>query len=299
MAPQTDKTDSPISAVRTVVRADILGYCMGVRRAVEAAEMALNSAPKGTSVYTLGPLIHNPSVLESLGRRGLTILRESEIDSINSQEHAVVIIRAHGVPPDVRQKLEQKNCTIVDATCPRVLANQKRAAVFAERGCHVIIAGDKNHGEVAAVAGYAGRHCAVIENTKRAEEYFPQTPAVLLSQTTISRSEYAAVAEILRGKMKDLQVLDTICPATEERQNALRRLCGQVSGVLVIGGRRSANTQRLFTTAEELCPAAALIESADDIPPVFFTFPAVGLTAGASTPDDVIDSVEQALLHHV
>ncbi len=283
-----------------IKKAEILGYCMGVRRAVETAELACIENPD-KKIFTLGPLIHNNSALEALSEKGVNVLKEDASDFV-SDGQSVVIVRAHGVPPQIMENLKKKGVTVIDATCPRVLSSQKRAADYAGKGYTVFLAGDKNHGEVAGISGYArasGAECIVIEHKEDAEavEHVPEK-SVLLSQTTISKNEYDAIAAALKAKNEQLVVLNTICPATNERQNALIELCKDVDGILVIGGRHSANTKRLLRTAQELCAHSALIETAKEIPAEFFSLSRVGLTAGASTPDFVIDSVEAALSGH-
>lgn len=284
-----------------VIRADILGYCMGVRRAVEAAEQAVRDYPD-RPVYTFGPLIHNKSALAALEAQGVQVLCADEVPSFKQKTQdsgPVVIIRAHGVPPSDKDALRANGCTIVDATCPRVLVNQKRAADFWKKGYTVIIAGEKDHGEVSGLAGYCPG-CIIVGTGEEARLLAKAgncpRRAVLISQTTISRAEYDAITAALRGAIADLQVFDTICPATTQRQNALLELRGRVDGILVIGGRNSANTRRLFMTAKECFSHAALIEQPDEIPSVFYELASIGLTAGASTPDSVIDAVEAALL---
>ena len=164
---------------------------------------------------------------------------------------------------------------------------------------YVIISGDKNHGEMIGIAGFAGKNFAQIQNAAEAETL--ELPAadkinvILMSQTTYSPTEFTKIENILRGKFKNLAVMNTICPATNERQEALLELCHQVEGVLVIGGKTSANTRRLYQTAAENCKLAAHIQSAADIPQEFFTLKTIGITAGASTPDSIITAVEKAL----
>ncbi|MBR6215740.1 MAG: 4-hydroxy-3-methylbut-2-enyl diphosphate reductase [Spirochaetaceae bacterium] len=284
-----------------IKKAEILGYCMGVRRAVETAELACRENPD-KKIFTLGPLIHNNSALEVLAEKGVNVLKEDASDLAADADNSVVIVRAHGVPPLVMENLKSRGVTVIDATCPRVLSSQKRAADYARRGYTVFLAGDKNHGEVVGISGYArasGADCIVIEHKEDAAAvmHVPEK-SVLLSQTTISRSEYDAIAAVLKAKNDALVVLNTICPATDERQNALIELCKNVDGILVIGGKHSANTKRLLRTAQDLCAHAALIETAEEIPQEFFALERIGLTAGASTPDFVIDSVETALLEH-
>ena len=292
-----------------IVRAEVLGYCMGVRRAVEIAEKSLANNPDRL-VFTFGPLIHNKTALVNLSERGLCVLEEDEINSVKDKS-PVVIIRAHGIPPKIRQKLENASCTLVDATCPRVLANQKKAAGYASKGYTVIIAGDKNHGEVLGLAGCvdfsceSGRNaCILVESVEDAENLvfedagkFASENAkyVLLGQTTISRTEYDAIASVLKKRLPSLEILDTICPATMERQQALEELVKNVDGIIIIGGKNSANTQRLFLAAKEKCPNAIHIESPDEIPDYFRNLKKIGIAAGASTPDEIICAVEETL----
>jgi 4-hydroxy-3-methylbut-2-enyl diphosphate reductase len=277
-----------------IIRADIMGYCMGVRRAVEAAEQALLDNPV-RPVYTYGPLIHNPSALERLSRSGVVIIGTGNTPIPEDFAGASVVIRAHGIPPAERAELEKRHAHIVDATCPRVLSSQKRARDWFQKGYTVILAGDLDHGEITGIAGYAPG-CIVLESRDAAErlEHYPEK-AVLISQTTIKQSEYDAIAEVLSRKIPELAVFNTICPATLERQNALEALAGQVDGILVIGGKNSANTQRLYNTACGICEKAWHIERPEEIPGEAFSLSRIGITAGASTPDEVIDAVEQAL----
>lgn len=279
-----------------VIRADVLGFCFGVRRAVEEAQRALSE--NSNKVYSLGPLIHNESVLEKLGKSGLVIIDENNIHEIESG--SVVIIRAHGVEPSVINQLKNKNCIVIDATCPRVKANQKMVEKHSSKNDYVILSGDNNHGEVKGIAGYAGENFRLIQNPQEAKslklENWEEKEIVLLSQTTFSGTEFEEIEAILKEKYPDLTVKNTICPATNERQQALIDLCGKVDGILVIGGKSSANTKRLFQIATDNCKNAALIQNKDDIPPEFFNYNTVGLTAGASTPDDIIEEVEKTLL---
>ncbi|MGP1475103.1 MAG: 4-hydroxy-3-methylbut-2-enyl diphosphate reductase [Treponema sp.] len=281
----------------TVILADVLGYCMGVRRAVESA---IASIDKANDVYTLGPLIHNKTALNSLENKGLKVLNENKAE--DAKIGSTVIIRAHGVPPSVNEILKKRECTIINATCPRVTASQKNAARYASMNYTVILAGDSNHGEVIGIAGYAGNKFYLVQDSEDAKKLLPPEDAdenaILLSQTTFSPQEFEKIAKIIKEKYKNLKVMNTICPATKERQDSLLRLCPLVEGVLVVGGKNSANTKRLLQTAKENCSKAALIESADEIPEDFFKLQIVGITAGASTPDSAIEEVKNALTSH-
>ena len=279
-----------------IIRASVLGFCFGVRRAVELAEKSLLENP-GKKVYSLGPLIHNETTLKALGNKGLMIIEEDDLDKL--PENSVVIIRAHGVAPNVIKILQSKNCKIVEATCPRVKASQKNVSKYTHNDDYVILTGDKNHGEVKGIAGYAGKNFVLIQTAEEAKALSipdcDNKKVILLSQTTFSPKEFIEIENILKSKIKNLTVMNTICPATNERQEALAELCAQVDGVLVIGGKASANTIRLYQSAKANCKNAAHIQGAEGIPEEFFSMNKVGITAGASTPDSVIDSVEKAL----
>jgi 4-hydroxy-3-methylbut-2-en-1-yl diphosphate reductase len=294
----------------TVKRAAVLGRCMGVRRAVELAlETAEREASAGGGTplaYTLGPLIHNPQAVEELEARGIVALSEDELDGRGPDGTArvagkAVVIRAHGVPPQLRERLEALGARVVDATCPRVLASQRRARDFALRGYSVVIAGDAGHGEVTGIAGYAPGS-AVVGGPEEASRVFDSPGpggepgrVALIAQTTIRREEYDAIRDVLAARFPDLEVVDSICPCTGERLDALAELAGEVDAIVVVGGRNSANTARLRSSALALGKPAWLVETAGELPPEVFGYGRVGLTAGASTPESLIDEVEAAL----
>ena len=280
-----------------IIRASVLGFCFGVRRAVELAEKAL-SENKDKSVYSLGPLIHNENALQALSDKGLIAVDEERADEIPPE--SVVIIRAHGVAPSVTDVLESKKCKIIDATCPRVKASQKMVERYSNDADYVVLTGDKNHGEVIGIAGYAGKNFSLIQDYKEAESFVlddsDSKNIILLSQTTYSPKEFLRIEQLFKKRYKNLAVMNTICPATNERQTALLELCKNVDGVLVVGGKNSANTKRLYQTAAANCKYAAHIQTAAEIPELFFNLKKIGITAGASTPDSIIESVENALL---
>lgn len=289
-----------------IIRSEVLGFCAGVRLAVDKAENALAMTKEiaDNPVYTFGPLIHNKIALDSLEKKGLSILTE---ENMGNAKCGTVIIRAHGVAPEIEEKLKCHGFNIINATCPRVIVSQKKTAEFAKKGYTVILAGDKNHGEVIGIKGWAEKaireggegkfhlveNCDDVENLLKSE-FSGKT--VFLSQTTFSPVEFDRMTEILKSKISDLEVIKSICPATRERQDSLEKLCSQVDGIVVIGGKNSANSMRLFVTAEKLCKNACFIEKADEIPEVFFSLETVGITAGASTPDFIIEEIEQKLL---
>ena len=285
--------------LHSIKRARVLGYCMGVRKAVDAVLSALAEYP-GKTVYTYGPLIHNPVTMQLLESKGVRIVEPEKALKPQIIPHSPIIIRAHGITPQKRQELINCDAIIIDATCPRVISSQKRAAHYAEKGFTVILAGDKNHGELIGIRGHVlavpNTICLTVQTAAEAQALEVGCgPTVLIAQTTIKRSEYQAIAEILRKKIPDLTVLETICPATDERQEALLALLNEVDAILVVGGKTSANTRRLLQTALDSGTPAWLAETVDDIPQEIHRYERIGLAAGASTPDSIIDAVEKSL----
>jgi len=292
---------------------------MGVRRAETAAMAAAESAAKAAAkavakapavsrVYTLGPLIHNPRVLADLKKRGVVEYPEelpvtNQSSPINT-EGCSFIICAHGIHPRIENDLRGRGARIIDATCPRVKASQLKAESLSLAGYCLFLAGEAHHAEIAGILGYAAGFCEVVGSGGEAESAAKKlhkadknAKAALIGQTTISEEEYAVIGEAIKKYFPVLEIIKTICSATKDRQQALRDLLSKVDAVLVAGGKDSANTRRLLAIAAESGKPCALIESAGEIPAVFKTFGTVGLCAGASTPDIVIDEIEQGLLH--
>jgi 4-hydroxy-3-methylbut-2-enyl diphosphate reductase len=280
-----------------LLKARILGYCMGVRRAVETAYRELDASPD--RVYTMGPLIHNPQVMEALKKQGAEVLDEDNLPE--NLRGTTVIIRAHGIKADLEAELVSRGAHITDATCPRVKAGQLKARRLAEAGYRVFLAGEERHGEIAGIRAYAPG-CTVVANPAEAasagETLFREAPAAqtaLIGQTTISPDEYAAIGEAIQAYFPGLEIIDTICKATRDRQDALRELCGEVDVMIIAGGRESANTRRLFSIAEGMGKPALLVETAGEVPAELASYTKAGLSAGASTPDNVIRAIEEKI----
>lgn len=273
-----------------------MGPCMGVKRGLDLARSLAGSEG---SVYTLGPLIHNPQAVAELRDQGVVPLSEDELDERVAGR--TVVIRAHGVAPELKARIVELGGRVVDATCPRVIASQRRAAAYAQKGWTVVIAGDRDHGEVAGIAGHAresggsDRSWAVVGSADEAETLQAEGPVAVIAQTTIRAEEYRAICEALSRRFPVIEIVDSICPATAERQEALAELARVCDAILVIGGRNSANTSRLHRAAVELGKPAWLIERAAELPPEIFGYGRVGLTSGASTPDSYVDEVEERL----
>jgi 4-hydroxy-3-methylbut-2-enyl diphosphate reductase len=288
-----------------VIRAGTLGFCPGVRRAVALAEKAATDARvSGKHPLVLGQIVHNPRVSARLESLGMARIDDAGALAPGSLVGSVVVIRSHGTSPTVFSQLRAAGAGIVDATCPRVAANQKAAASFAARGYLVVIAGDKGHGETLGIAGHAPG--AIIVSTPEEARAVPAgRPVALIAQTTISETEYDAIHEALLARRLDhsdaaasQHIVDAggVCGASRERRAAVEEFRGRVDAVVVVGGKNSANTRRLA----ELCTSLGLpvwhVENASEIPAELGAFASVGLTAGASTPDEDIDEAEAKLL---
>jgi 4-hydroxy-3-methylbut-2-enyl diphosphate reductase len=263
---------------------------MGVKRAVDMAYRAIEKAD-GRQVVTLGPLIHNSQEIERLQKDGIGVADEGSIP-----ENSTVIIRAHGVTPQAFEALKSRGLKIMDGTCPYVHYSQRKALELYEAGYTVVIAGDRNHPEIRGILGYINDEAYVVKTVEEALALPNLDRVGALAQTTISPKKYQAIIDALRGKACEVKVCETICDATEENQKAIRELSAEVEMLYVIGGRHSANSNKLVETAREKCPRATLIETADEINAEDLRgVKRVGVSAGASTPDWMIQGVVERL----
>lgn len=276
-----------------IIKADEMGFCMGVSRAIATLEQALLTYPN-QKIVTLGPLIHNPQVLADFKDRGVEIIEKPE----DAPSDSIVVIRAHGISPNARDILKKRNATILDGTCPKVLASQKIVADYSKQGFKIIIVGDKGHGEVVGLSGVASRF-EVIENVAEAEQILTLPPKnekfVIVAQTTCNADKFKSITSFLQNKIPSIVIKKTLCPATKKREDALYQLQGRVDALLVIGGKNSANTTNLFKKGVEIFGKAWHIEDTMDLPDEIFSFSRIGVTAGASTSSKTVEKVIQFL----
>lgn len=270
-----------------IVKADCAGACYGVQRALNLAMEASESAG---SVQTLGPLIHNPQVVARLQRRGVTVADGPDDVTADS-----VIIRSHGVTPQVKAQVDGKGCSVVDATCPHVLRAQNAAHELARAGRTVIVVGERSHPEVEGLRAWAeaaGRGRVLVVASADDLPGRIDEPVGVVVQTTQRRAVLNEVLAALRNRGIDPEVQDTICNATRDRQQAAEDLARTVDAMVVIGGHNSSNTTRLYEICAAAAPKAFHIETPDELKREDFKgVSSVGITAGASTPEDMIDSV--------
>lgn len=266
------------------------GYCFGVKRAMRLIEQGL--ACFGAPIFTLGDVIHNPQEvkrLEALGVRPVASLDDVE-------EGGTLVLRAHGVHPELIREAERRGIRILDATCPFVRRSQRFVKQFGEESCPVIIIGDSEHPEVQGIAGHAGAGVIILKDAAEAAALGPLERAGVVIQTTFAREEAEKIIEVLAARVGDLRVQDTICQATEARREAALALARRVDLMLVVGGKNSSNTKRLFQLCVDAQVPARFIESADEIEPDWFaSVRRIGLTTGTSTPDWLIDAVLKRL----
>ena len=273
-----------------VLLANEYGFCFGVERAVEMVEDALGV---GAPVRTLGPLIHNTQEMQRLECEGVATVQEPS--QVSKDE--IAVIRAHGVTPQVQSELERRAAQVVDATCPFVTRVQRLAERAATEGRHVVVAGNPDHPEMIGVVGYAPNNTFVVRDADEVAGLPPLHAPLVVSQTTLKLKTFLEIAEAVKAKADaEPQVVNTICSATRDRQDAARALAGMVDIFYVIGGKHSSNSIKLLAVCEEQCSKSFLIETQDEINPNDLNgAQRVGVTAGASTPNWLIDQVIKRL----
>jgi len=265
------------------------GFCFGVERATNIAFDASKEFDK--DIYTLGPIIHNPQVVKALEDDGVAV--GEDIDEIT---RGTVIIRSHGVNADILEKAKAKNLKVLDATCPFVKKAQKKAEALSNEGYAVLIVGDSNHPEVQAMVSYVKGQVFVAGSADEAKK-LPQLDKLgIVAQTTQSHKNFYGIIKVCMDKSPDIRIYNTICDATQVRQDESIELAKNVECVIVIGGYNSANTKRLVSLCSEIQANTHHIESADEIEDSWLEgAEKIGITAGASTPSSIIEDVRKAV----
>ncbi len=269
------------------------GFCMGVRRAMKAVLEAARTSEGEISV--LGPLVHNHQAMEMLAARKVKVLSEP-----GEAQGGVVCLRAHGVPPEIKEALDRPGVEVMDLTCPHVRKAQRIVERHARAGDEVLILGDPGHAEVVGLLGYARGKGHVVSSKEDLESLPPMEKVCVVAQTTQSRRRFAELAPLIRERFPRAEIYDTVCSATDERQAEVRALAEEVDAVIVVGGKHSANTVRLAEIAREEGVPAFHIETAAELDRKALSgFRTVGVTAGASTPNwvfrAVVDEAERLL----
>lgn len=274
-----------------VTLAKSAGFCFGVKRAVD---LVYQESEKPQKVYTLGPIIHNEQVVADLEAKGVHVLQE-DLSDLSEGEEATVIIRSHGISKQLYRKLENKGVTIVDATCPFVSKIHRIVQEQHQAGHQIVIVGNENHPEVEGINGWCDDAATVIGTLEEAEKCTLDASRKLciVSQTTFNYKKFKDIVDIFLKKSYDINVMNTICNATEERQTEASAIAGASEAMIVIGGKHSSNTRKLYEICRQECPNTHFIQTLDDLDlNAFQSIRSVGITAGASTPNTIIKEVQ-------
>ena len=274
-----------------VIVAKTAGFCFGVERAVNKVYEQIDKQ-YGRPIYTYGPIIHNEEVVKDLEKKGVRVIETEE--ELRQLKDGVVIIRSHGVGRPIYDLLEQNQIELVDATCPFVKKIHRIVKEENEKGRRVIIIGNEKHPEVEGIKGWANPDTIVVESEEQIDDLALEAGEKLsiVSQTTFNYKKFQDLVEKFLKKGYDISVLNTICNATQERQSEARRIASEVDAMIVIGGKSSSNTQKLYEICRRECENTYYIQTFDDLEPESVSsVRSVGITAGASTPKNIIKEV--------
>lgn len=269
------------------------GFCFGVKRAVDTVYQQIEQY-RGEKIFTYGPIIHNEEVIKDLRSHGVEVLNDEE--ELKTADADVVVIRSHGVAKYIYDIMEERGITCVDATCPFVKKIHKIVAEKSAEGSYIVIVGNGEHPEVQGIRGWAGEQVTVVQTQEDAERFeLPDKDqkVCIVAQTTFNYNKFKELVEIISKKRYDIVVLNTICNATKERQTEARQIAARVDAMVVIGDKRSSNTQKLFEICKEECLNTYYIQTLDDFDMnQLRSVETVGITAGASTPNNIIEEVQ-------
>jgi 4-hydroxy-3-methylbut-2-enyl diphosphate reductase len=266
-----------------VTRTKHIGFCFGVDRAVTA--VMREAERRGGPVYTLGPLLHNPQMVETLKEKGI-----EPVEDVFSIDKGVVAFRSHGIRRDEEEYIRAKGLAFIDTTCPFVKRVRKHALYLRKNGYKVVIAGDRLHPEVKSVLSYLDNDGIVFDSSFS----FEAKKIGVVSQTTLDQETLSDVVRALAARAEELRVYNTICESTQTRRREAIELAGVSDAMLIVGGKNSSNTTKLFESVRRVQPRAHHVETADEIQPEWFAgVQRIGVAGGASTPDDIIDKVER------
>ncbi|MGN0252159.1 MAG: 4-hydroxy-3-methylbut-2-enyl diphosphate reductase [Oliverpabstia sp.] len=277
---------------RIIKVAKTAGFCFGVRRAVEKVYEQVELGKE--KVFTYGPIIHNEEVVADLESKGVYVLETK--DDLKKLTEGTIVIRSHGVSEEIYRLIESQGLECVDATCPFVKKIHRIVERESNKGRHIIIIGNDRHPEVEGIKGWCHGPVTVISDEEEAENLavLPEEKLCIVSQTTFNYNKFQELVEILEKKRYDRIVLNTICSATEERQLEARQIACEADTMIVIGGRHSSNTQKLYEICRKECKNTYYIQTLVDLDTrPFQCIGCVGITAGASTPNNIIEEVHK------
>ncbi len=274
-----------------VILAKKAGFCFGVQRAIDMVYDEANESNK--NIYTYGPIIHNEEVVSDLESKGVKAINFDERE-LKDLSDCTVVIRSHGVAKNIYDDLESKNVSVVDATCPFVKKIHEIVQAESEDGKTIIIVGSEYHPEVQGIKGWVKGDAFIVdeEADARGLDIDKETPVCIVSQTTYNPQKFAKLVEIIREKGYDSNVVNTICNATNERQTEAKEIAKKVDAMIVIGGKNSSNTQKLYEICKNECENTYYIQTAKDLDfDEVRKYDKIGITAGASTPKNIIEEV--------
>lgn len=264
------------------------GLCYGVKRALNLAKETRHE--RNGKVLTLGDLIHNPRVIVDLKKQGI-----HSIENLNELKKGTIIIRSHGISPEVYESLEEKNMEIVDATCPIVKRIQKLVGILAENKEEIIIVGNKDHPEIKGLIGFSQERGIIVENETQVKHLPHKKKRAVLAQSTQDLYIFGKIVAALIEKTEELRVYNTICHSTQTRQKSTSELASQVDTLFIVGGKNSSNTQKLYQISRRILPKTYFVENAEQITPEMLKrAKKIGISGGASTPHEAIqEAVEK------
>ncbi len=278
-----------------VIRAESAGFCMGVDLALRKLDKVVRAKKQNENIYTLGPIIHNPHVLEHYSKLGVLTVTDPAKVPFNCK----LVIRAHGIPKDIQDSLALKKVTLIDATCPKVKKAQMLIDQETQKGHELLLFGEKEHPEVKGLLSYSHTQIHLFESLEELKSIFlrPEHTYFLAAQTTQNRNEFNKIIDYVSWQVDHhIPIFDTICDTTRQRQKETIQIAGYVDFMVVVGGYNSGNTRRLFQLAQEKGVDSVHLEKATELPENKIQGKnKIGLTAGASTPKEIIDEVEKAL----
>ncbi len=272
-----------------IIIADNAGFCFGVKRAMDIASSEIDKKTK--NLFSYGPLIHNPQVVSLLEEKGLI-----PIDDISKIKEGNVIIRSHGIPKSIEDEFQNSNIDLIDTTCPYVKAVHKRVENYKNKGYNIVIIGDPNHPEVIGINGWCNNEAYIVNSMEDVEKLPYMDNVCVVSQTTNTKEKFDSLTEGIKEKGKKVEIFNTICQATKNRQNSAKEVASIVDAMVVIGGYKSSNTKKLAEISKKYCKNVFHIETIKDISlQELSKFNTIGITAGASTPDWIIKEAVEAM----
>ncbi len=272
-----------------IIIADNAGFCFGVKRAVDITTTELLNS--NSNIYSLGPLIHNPQVVKSFEEKGL-----KTIDEIEEIKNGRVIIRSHGVSKSIIDKISDMSLDIIDSTCPYVKSVHKRVEEYQNQGYNIVIIGDASHPEIIGINGWCKNQAFIVNSLEEARNLSKMDKICVVSQTTNTQEKFETLSKIIKEKGNKVEIFNTICNATNLRQESCKEVSSKVDAMIVIGGYHSSNTNKLVEISKKYCKNVYHIETSKELPlQVLSKFNKIGITAGASTPDWIIKEVVETM----